>query len=324
MSLDIIVDRINVTYKTQILWKMEEKHMKDNIRSNGKISVLIAVIAAVLLLAGNMALAQKRAGQWQITQYGDPAGLQKMFYTMEDRKGHFIVVDGGWVDNTEEVRTVIEENGNHVDAWILTHPHQDHIGAFMEIYDDPKDITIDKVYAVDMAPLKLCKENASWDEFGTYERFLSMEIPELEYVHTEDEWEIGNLKFKVLSAYEDQVDKLSEDLLNDGSMMFLVKAEKETMLFCADVGKSLSDHLVKKYGTELEADYIQMGHHGNGGLKSDFYQLVSPKQAFFDAPNWLFYDETGRYTTPQNREVMENMGSEVKNYETAPNTITLQ
>lgn len=298
--------------------------MQDNTKKVMIKSLFIAIIVIVLLFAGSVVLTKGTGNQWKITQYGDPAGPQKMFYTMTDKKGHFIVVDGGWIEDAEEVRNVIRENGNHVDAWILTHPHQDHIGAFMEIYDNPENIEIDKIYAVEMAPMELCKENASWDEFGTYERFLQMDIPQLEYVHTGDEWKIDNLKFEVLSAYEDKVDEISKDLLNDGSMMFQVTAEEETMLFCADVGVSLSDYLIGKYGEELKSDYIQMGHHGNGGLNREFYETVAPKTAFFDAPNWLFYDETGVYTTPQNRAIMENIGSQIKNYETAPNTIILK
>lgn len=293
-------------------------------KKTGLTAIIISVLLIAALLGANLALAKRTSGQWEITQYGNPQGLQLMFYTLEDKEGHLIVVDGGWKENAEEVRSVIKEKGNHVDAWILTHPHQDHMVAFMEIYDDPQGIEIDHVYAPQMAPLELCKENASWDEFGTYERFLTMDIPELEYVHTGDSWKVGNLKIDILSAYEDKVDEISNDLLNDGSIMFRVTGEEERMLFCSDVGKSMSKYLVEKYGEDLKSDYLQMGHHGNGGLKKKFYNLVSPKLAFFDAPDWLFYDETGKYTTPKNRRIMENIGSEIRNYRTAPNSIVLK
>lgn len=293
--------------------------MKKNV-----ISVILSFIVIVLLLAANISLEKQTDGEWEITQYGNPEGNQLMFYTMTDKKGHLIVVDGGWAENTGEVCSLIAQKGNHVDAWILTHPHQDHMVAFMDIYDNPGNLKIDRVYTVELPSVEICRENASWDEFGTYERFLQMEIPELEYVHAGDAWTIENLKFEVLSAYEDKVDDLSEDLLNDGAMMFRVTGDSESMLFCSDVGKSMSDYLVKKYGEDLKADYLQMGHHGNGGLKRDFYELVSPKISFFDAPNWLFYDETGNYTTPKNRKIMEDLGSEIRNYETAPNSIVLK
>lgn len=67
-----------------------------------------------------------------------------------------------------------------------------------------------------------------------------------------------------------------------------------------------------------------MGHHENGGLKEDFYKVVNPKIAFFDAPNWLMYDTTGRFTTPNNKLLMENMGCTVISFSTAPNSIIIR
>ncbi len=260
---------------------------------------------------------------WLITEYGSTEN-QMMFYTMQDMDGHVIVVDGGWVQNADTVRKVIAGLGNHVDAWILTHPHEDHIGAFCEIYDSPGKIKIDAIYAVDMASPELCMENAPWDSVEMYQRFLSMNIPQLEYVHSGDKLDVGNLKIDILSAYEDKVDELSNDLLNDGSMMFQVHGSSQTMLFCADVGKSMSEYLVETYGETLKSDYIQMGHHGNGGLKAPFYTIVDPKEAFFDAPDWLFNDTTGKYTTPENRALMESFGSSIVSFATAPNSILLK
>ncbi len=56
----------------------------------------------------------------------------------------------------------------------------------------------------------------------------------------------------VLSAYEDMVDELSNDLLNDGSMMFKVKGKNKSFLFCADVGISMSDYLLEKWHIQFD------------------------------------------------------------------------
>lgn len=263
-------------------------------------------------------------GQWLITQYGAADGNQLMFYTMEDRKGHLIVVDGGWVTDAEYVKQTIKGLGKHVDAWIITHPHRDHAGAFTEIYKNMGKITIDKVYAVDMASPELCLKNAPWDEVEVYEQWLQLEIPQLTYVHAGDTFEVAGLEFEVFNAYDDYVDTLSNDLLNDGSMMFKITAKKESMLFCADVGDDMSDYLLDKYGERLKADYIQMGHHGNGGLKSDFYKSVEARGAFFDCPDWLMNDRSGRYTTPKNMYLMSSRGAAIYSFTTSPNQIILK
>ena len=107
-------------------------------------------------------------------------------------------------------------------------------------------------------------------------------------------------------------------------MVFKVYGKEESMLFCADAGKSISDYLKKKYGSKLKSDYLQMGHHGNGGLKKNFYKTVNPDVAFFDAPDWLMEGKYGGYTTPRNRKWMEEMGSKVVSFSTAPNTVVLK
>ncbi|MCI8482771.1 MAG: MBL fold metallo-hydrolase [Lachnospiraceae bacterium] len=266
----------------------------------------------------------KKKSDWKITQYGEASGSQMMFYTLQDYHGHLIVVDGGWPQNAEMVRRVLKKKGGHVNAWILTHPHEDHIGAFCDIYKNPGNIKIDKVYAVEMASPKLCLDNAPWDSVTAYQRFRALSISQLKYVHRGDVLKIGKLKIEILSAYEKKIDRLSSDLLNDGSMVFKVYGKEESMLFCADAGKSISDYLKKKYGSKLKSDYLQMGHHGNGGLKKNFYKTVNPDVAFFDAPDWLMEGKYGGYTTPRNRKWMEEMGSKVVSFSTAPNTVVLK
>ena len=80
-----------------------------------------------------------------------------------------------------------------------------------------------------------------------------------------------------------------------------------------------------QYSEELKCDYIQMGHHGNGGLSEAFYRLTEPRAAFFDAPEWLMNPGEGlSYTTPENRRLMEGLGAAVYYYNTAPNQIILK
>lgn len=259
-----------------------------------------------------------------VTQYGQNDGQQMMSYMIRDNKNRLIMIDGGYETDAWMLREKIKQLGGHVDAWILTHPHADHIGAFYDIYKNPDGIIIDHVYTVAMAEPELCKKNAKWDDMTMYEKFLELDIPNQTNVYPGDLIECGKIKIEVLSAYEDKVDEMSDDLINDGSMMFILYGQNEKMLFCADVGKSMSKYLLEKYGDAIKCDYIQMGHHGNGGLSKEFYKTVDPKGAFFDAPEWLMSDSSGRYKTLENRELMEEMGCEIYSFESTPNTIILK
>lgn len=263
------------------------------------------------------------AHAWRITQHPDDEN--SMFYTIESDTEGLIVVDGGWAKDADSVREVIASYGNKVDAWMITHPHKDHAGAFCAIYPDLQGIEVGQVYAVDMASEELCAENAPWDTFETLEAFQALDIPQLQYVHKGDQLSINGLTVDILSAYDDYVDELSDDLLNDGSMMFQIKGNEQSMLFCADVGISMSDYLESTYGEALKADYIQMGHHGNGGLSESFYRLVNPEVAFFDAPQSLMYPAAGTtYTTPANRELMKSLGAKVYYFATGDNNVILK
>lgn len=290
---------------------------------------LLFVIPVILLMMswGFVFLYKKTTffakDEWTITQYG-PRDINMSFYTFYNPKRGFIVVDGGWKEDAQYVRDIIALAGNEVDAWILTHPHQDHIGAFNVIYQEPQGIKIGEVYAVDMASPEECIKVAEWDSVDIYEEFLKMQVENLQYVYIGENRKICGLDFKILNTYGEHVKQYSRDYLNDGSMMFKITAREQSMLFCADVGVSVSDYLLNCWGEELQADYLQMGHHGYGGLQDNFYQKVKPDIAFFDAPTYMMTDETGRFDNPEHARLMKAMGSEVYDFSNVPHSVILK
>lgn len=258
---------------------------------------------------------------WKVTQFGDATKDQENCYTITTESG-LVIVDGGCSYEVPRLRKIIAQYGNSIEAWILTHPHPDHINAFLEIYSDLQGIQIHHIYTAQHPDEALMKENADWDDYSALERLREMEIP-LEYVHAGDTLELlGGLKVEILSAYSDRVDELSDDLMNDGSVMFRISTEKESMLFCSDVGKALTQDLVNTYGEKLKSDYVQMGHHGYGGPGKEFYKLVSPKAAFFDAPAWLMNSD-GKRSTKKKEKLMGELGCTIFSFFTAPNQIII-
>lgn len=259
---------------------------------------------------------------WLITQFGDPALQQEMCYVITTGTG-LAIVDGGFSYETPRLREIIAQYDNCVDAWILTHCHPDHITAFLDIYEDPQGIEIRHVYTVERAELAVMEEKAPWDDFSMLDRFDALEIDGLEYLHGGDQLDLLGMKMEVLSAYEPDLELLTKDLMNDGSMMFRVSGKEESMLFCADVGVGLSNHLISKYGDALKSDHVQMGHHGLGGPDEEFYRLVDPKAAFFDAPD-RFVNGEGDRSTKEKDALMREMGCLIFYYYTAPNQILLR
>lgn len=300
-------------------------------------AILILILVGTILGQGYIFKADetisRQENEWVITQYSSPSDYQSMFYIIKDKMGKITVVDGGYREDADYVKEIILQEGNVVDNWIITHPHPDHVGAFNYICEHYSDkIKINHVYAVEMDYDKYKEKANDWDGFYEYESFLSVaeNLTNFTYVHDGDEFDLDGLQMKVFNAYSDEIDELSDDLANDGSMMFKIWGNEESMLFCADVGYRISDKIIADYKDELQSDYIQMGHHGNGGLTDKFYEYVKPKVAFFDAPDWLMENikpdtgEQGKWDTPENITLMESLGATIYGFPTAPNSITLK
>ena len=264
---------------------------------------------------------------WKVTQYGDLFGDQELCYTITTDSG-LVIVDGGWEYEVPRLRNIIAEYGNRVDAWILTHYHPDHISAFMEIYKDPQGIEIRKVYAPDFPSLEVLMENASWDDFSRFNEFMENEPPMVQYLHTGDIIDLLGMEMEIFSAYEDEIDQISNDLMNDGSLVFQIRGTQNSMLFCGDAGSAngnnkLSKRIKKRWGEKLKSDYMQMAHHGFGGLNRSFCELVDPISVFFDSPEWLLSGEY-KLSCRKYLEWMEEKGKHIYTFYTTPNQILLR
>lgn len=269
---------------------------------------------------------QEETGGFRITEYGSVTGSQSMFYTIEDNQKNLVIIDGGYDADAGQVREVIAEHNNHVSAWLLTHPHPDHAGAFNEIMANPGDIVVDAVYAVEVHREAYEDTAENYDRIDVYEEFerLSVGLSGLHYVHENDVFELLGLKVKVLSAWDDETDGLDSNLCNNGSMVFVVSGTKESMLFCADMESDVQETIIKRHGAELNVDYVQLGHHGNWGPTKEFYEYTSPKAVFFDCPDNILNTENNIYDAYMLRDYFLEKGVLVYNFSTAPNVITIE
>lgn len=263
---------------------------------------------------------------WTITQYASVTDMQSMFYTIEDKAGRLIIIDGGWDADADQVKSVIEAHNNHVYAWIITHPHPDHAGAFNIIMNDPGDIVVDDIYCPTVDIDRYRETAHDWDVFPVCEEFFRIKegLDNVHYVGENDEWDMLGLHVKVLHGWDEKVNHLSANLCNKGSIMFQVYGREDNMLFCADTEAEVEKQIIDTHKDELAADYLQAGHHGNWGLTTDFYQYVNPKIVFFDSTDALLEPGELGYDAGDLKKYFEEQGAEVHNFSTAPNVIVLR
>jgi len=264
---------------------------------------------------------------WILTQYSDSTGSQAMFYTLSSNGGdNLIVIDGGPSGNAEYVRSVIKALGGVVDAWILTHPHPDHIGAFNVIYEDPQSIQIQAIYDNDLDYNYYKPVAFAWDGIEVYEKYLSLTKDDNRVIHPkrDDILEIDGLKILVFNTYDDVLlNYYQGDVCNESSLVLKIDFHLDSILFTGDgYSAANSDYLMQTYGDRLKATYVQMAHHGNASLPDAFYEFVAPAVALFDAPDWLMEGEN--YTAKQKKIYMESIGATVYSYNTAPNRFNLK
>lgn len=291
-----------------------------------------------------------KKGTYRLTQYADKSDLQQLCYTIEDSEGRLIVIDGGRASQSMELVDIIKKKGSKVDYWIITHPHDDHAGVLASVLEaawDKTEIEIGQILIGEMDEEAVMKQGIRTDAYQYLLRGLKNR-DNVTWLKAGDSLDVLGLKMDVLHTCNDTVVNNSANILNDGSMVFKLTAKKNSFLFLSDIGDNydngdsgdaakasetaelIAEEIVNAYGELLPSTYVQMAHHGNSNLPDWFYEKISPKRAYFDAPQWLMENknkETGEksyYTTPHYAKLLKKLGASVLAYKEEPRTLMLK
>lgn len=285
--------------------------------------IIVCTVFFVLCGCTKETMVEPEEVTWTLTQHQDVSGSQANFYTLTSNSGKLILIDGGTENNADYVRQVIAENGEHVDAWILTHPHFDHIGAFVRIFTED-GVEVDAIYDNGMDYKFYQAVAQEWDVIATYEAYLALTEgwQEITSLKAGDTLSFDNLTLTFFNSYYEGIEQIAEDIPNNGSLVFKAETPDRSMLFVGDCyAAGLADKWIRDYGDTIKADCVQMGHHGNNSLPIWFYEHVGADTVFFDAPAWLMEGE--QYDAKENKAAMEQIAKTIYDYSTAPNVVKL-
>ena len=244
---------------------------------------------------------------------------QNLSCVMKTKEGAVIVLDGGRDVDAPHLAEVIQELGGHVDAWLLTHPHSDHVGAITEILNmDPMPISIDKVYYSFLDKEFLGQEQVERREsdLECYAQ-VTEALAKLPGAQKCDTLARGQ-KISVAGAEITVMNEpfaCTENSFNNSSVAYRVEMGGKRILFLGDMGwQAGEDFLASHTQEELKSDVLQMAHHGQRGVEEDLYQAILPEVCLWPTPDWLWDNiqdgvaGAGTYKTPIVRGWMVTLG----------------
>ena len=290
------------------------------------VSILAIVLCIIAVIVSIVRISNEHTVE--LTQLSDHSTRQMMGYILKTKNNKIIVIDGGTTDDTENLIKQINKHGSKVDAWFLTHLHDDHLGAFSNIAND-EQIQIEKIY---------CSFNEySWYEENEPSRAeFSKQILEIlkqdnikdkvEEVSLNQDINIDDVKIEILGIKNPEI---TENAGNEQSMVVKFDTGKTTFLVLGDTGIKSSEKLLKTQKEKLKSDIVQMAHHGQNGATKELYEQINPTICMWPTPEWLWNNDSGEgkdsgpWKTLETRQWMEKLKVK-KNYVEKDGDITIK
>lgn len=240
---------------------------------------------------------------------------QMMSYVLTDSLGNVVVIDGGQAYNKDYlVKTLQKITGAQkpvIKAWFLTHPHSDHVEAFLEAVKS-EEAEIEGVYyrfpSEEFVQKYEPSESYTIEDFDRLKPLFSGKAYELK---AEERLQFGKIEIEILQTYDESE---QANAINNSSAVFRCKLGGKTILFLGDAGEEAGNRLLKRYKEGLKSDVCQMAHHGQGGVSREVYAAISPTVCLWDTPDWLWNNDAGKgydthlFKTVEVRRWMDELG----------------
>jgi hypothetical protein len=238
---------------------------------------------------------------------GEQSG-QQISIVIESNDGSLIVVDGGLKTNAPYLAKYIKDRGGKVAAWLLTHPHEDHVGALAVILEQQKKEGHPDYYNIDpgqiyygFAPL------AFYEQYEPAHRIPMMKeiMEDLAQYDSAKRHEsspagtsftYGNVAVEVLNTpYSIPIDSG-----NNSSVCYMITINGKKLLITGDLPYEAAGKLMEERGADkLKADIVQMAHHGQHGGSFAFYSAVHPRYALWPSSQELWNKRKDAFTEDQ-------------------------
>ena len=215
-----------------------------------------------------------------------------------------IMFDGGHGCETEYLHEYLLGLGGHIDAWFLTHAHDDHVQAIYKMLDKYDDVTVDKVCYNFPSDEWLIQNDGSGEGIDMARNlrrcFTEKQIP-TDTVHVGDFYEFDGMTVRVLRVPDETI---TGNSINNSSTVYRMEADGKSVLILGDLGVEGGYQLLEITDPSLiKADYVQLAHHGQNGVTREVYEAIRPSYCLWATPTWLWNNwgnggyDTGCYNT---------------------------
>lgn len=228
---------------------------------------------------------------WQLPSQVNTVGNS---YVMLTDKGRVVVIDGGSHPEELYLRGFLAALGNEVEAWFVSHPHEDHVGALTAILKNPDGLKINNLYES-----KFPKELIECDDQlrrrqPAYDYYEALEKSGIQVIQLKEpglEGKIDGLNFKILGVTNPEI---TINPFNNSSIVIRVWDKKKSVVFLGDTGVESGYKLLNgPYRKDLDCDYLQLAHHGQQGCDEHFYKSIKFRACLWPTPTWVWNNDVG-------------------------------
>lgn len=222
-----------------------------------------------------------------VTQLNDGSTIlyNGMGYVIQLTDGSFIVYDGGLPESADELlstlQTLSEGKKPLIRAWVITHLHGDHTGAFKRLAARENATELFTLEYMIYSPVPQnspgvneAEENPAVKLSSIQKAVARFPDAQLVYAHTGMQFVFCNLEIEILYAPESLYKNLrAPEGFNNSSILSRLKGEKGSVLFTGDLADLGAKFCMRLYGDALSSDMVQMSHHGTNAPLS-FYEKI--------------------------------------------------
>lgn len=174
---------------------------------------------------------------------------------------------------------MIAEDMDKVDYFLITHPDTDHIGGALKIMQTFKVVNFLRPPVISISEYERgLYPEYGYDETYTYDNVINYAYQNQITMHFAIDGmslNLGECKITCLSPTE-EVKQSS----NNYSVVLMIEYQNKKFLFMGDCENSIESRIVDKYGNNLNADLLKVGHHGsNTSTSQKLLDAVKPQYA---------------------------------------------